>query len=220
MTSVEELGDHDNSAKSEVEAALAGTPAPAASDRRVTRSPRAVGTTRTWLGVVAALVVAASACGADTATESVASTSTAPTSTDTSTSTSPSSPWEVVEGDGYTGVITHGSLDQWGPTVSSQQEWTISLVEIAALEEALPDGLRAIDEDAIIPRLPTYTRWYVGVFRGPDRREQIHAMYACRRDESWLERVPMVADGGDCYFSLVYDRESRTVDQIVVNGEA
>lgn len=130
-----------------------------------------------------------------------------------------SSQWEVVEGDGYSGVITHDALDEWGPTVASRQEWTISPVEVAALEKALPDGLREAGEEAIVPKLSEYTRWYVGV-EAPDRRRQLHAFYACRRDDDWLERVPIVSDGGNCYFTVVYDDGSGMFEQIVVNGES
>jgi cyclophilin family peptidyl-prolyl cis-trans isomerase len=128
----------------------------------------------------------------------------------------------LVEGDDYEGVIfdaanAAGLIDAeeyWTPDEDDVEDLEAELEGF--LEEAVEDGL--IGEDAF-DDLPDYLRQYAGFVADDDRL--IFANFFCDDfDLDWQEEPVLVEDGGDCFFTLVYDPERERFSDLFVNGEA
>ena len=128
----------------------------------------------------------------------------------------------LVEGDDFEGVIfaeanAAGLIDAdeyWTPDEDDVDDLEAGLEDF--LEEAVEDGL--ISEDAF-DDLPDYLRQYAGFVEDDDRL--IFANFFCDDFGSdWEEEPVFVLDGGDCFFTLVYDPERARFSDLQVNGEA
>lgn len=104
--------------------------------------------------------------------------------------------------------------------------WMPTVEEVMGLEAGLADYLQA--EDVLVwpvgkpplwERLPDYTRQYFGLMQ--EGKRLIYGNYFCDPFNSpWQEMPVVVADGGDCYFQVVYNVDTQIFMQLTVNGEA
>jgi hypothetical protein len=132
-----------------------------------------------------------------------------------------SAPPELVEGLGYVGVIMPGAdlyRDQTGLEVPSV---AITATEIAALEAALGEFLRASGNASaviIADELPAYHRQYGGV--EVDGKAQIYANFFCRDiGIDWHVQPVSVDDGGRCFFQVLFDPVTGTFSHLIINGD-
>lgn len=133
----------------------------------------------------------------------------------------PDSPTTLIETETYTGVIFNaeaaaGLIAGMG---TAEAAWTPTAVEVTALEDGLAAFLQGGPWDHLVERLPNYTRQYAGFVRDDERF--IYANFFCRVvGTDWQETAVIVADGGDCYFQVVYNVDANSFVSISVNGES
>jgi hypothetical protein len=121
---------------------------------------------------------------------------------------------------------------------AAQPLWTPSPEEIARLESTLKTYLEDVasgkrtevadywrapfQAKAIIARHGSYKRQYFGVTH--DSKRWIFVNSFCeaywKRDDSWRDRMALVADGGSCFFMVLYDPATMQFDKLTINGEA
>jgi hypothetical protein len=119
--------------------------------------------------------------------------------------------------------------DKWSSLFrAGATPWTPAAGDVDALEQRLPDHLRAAlprprpargGKAPLWERAMTYKRQYVGVRR--DGHRIVHANFFCnawRRD--WRTEPIVVLDGGDCYFQVEYDVDKASFSNLMINGEA
>ena len=137
----------------------------------------------------------------------------------------------AVEGDDYEGAIFSEATGPdliaalQGPSAADEIDyWTPDEGDIEALEDGIEDFLAEAADDGdiaedLVDRLPEYARQYAGIVDGGD--ELIFANFFC--DDlglDWQTEPVAVEDGGDCFFTLVYDPAQETYSDLQVNGEA
>ena len=102
--------------------------------------------------------------------------------------------------------------------------WTPTEGDILSLEGKLDFFLRQNAESfnrqpPAWERLNDYKRQYVGVII--DEKQVIYGNFFCSdTGTDWNKEWVFVLDGGDCFFQLQFDVESRTFTGLTVNGEA
>jgi hypothetical protein len=106
--------------------------------------------------------------------------------------------------------------------------WTPAAGDVDALEQRLPDHLRAAlprqrpargGKAPLWERATAYKRQYVGVRR--DGRRIVHANFFCDAwKKDWRTEPIVVLDGGDCYFQIEYDVDKASFSNLQINGEA
>lgn len=123
----------------------------------------------------------------------------------------------------YSGVIFPANmvnLEYDVPTVDGY--WTASSADIAALEAALPFYLETqanYFRRDILADLPNYARQYIGF--EADGIQYIYLNALCAADDlDWQSEFIMVADGGDCFFQVIYQLDTGEFSNLMVNGEA
>lgn len=127
------------------------------------------------------------------------------------------SPWRIVDIGGAQGVVTSGTELGWDVIVGD--EWTAADEDLQAFERALPVALLEQGLGDMASRLDEYTRWYSAVEVGNE--PALLVWLSCVADaDAFLDRIPFVDDGGDCFFSVTFDPSDMTVRRISVNGEA
>jgi hypothetical protein len=104
---------------------------------------------------------------------------------------------------------------------SGAEAWAPTAEVVAAAEQAALECIRR-SAPAIFERLEEYRCQYMGfVFDGQRR---IYCNFfrhdEDEADEDWRTEPVCVLDGGDDYFHLEYDPDSRTCANFYVNGEA
>ena len=134
--------------------------------------------------------------------------------------------YAAVRGDGFEGVIVPAERapDFWKDATGLDAEgaWTPGSSAITELEAALPAFLKSAPPERspeLWKKLPDYKRQYVGLLiKG---HKTIYANYFCRAsgDSDWTKAPVLVDDGGDCYFQVQYDVESKAFSDLQVNGE-
>ncbi|HUM70367.1 MAG TPA: hypothetical protein PLK31_16155, partial [Chloroflexota bacterium] len=134
----------------------------------------------------------------------------------------PESPATLVETEAYTGVIFDAAVAaEFIPWLVNATDgvWTPTAVEVMALEDGLAAYLQEGEWGQLVERLPDYTRQYAGFVRGDE--QFIYANFFCRVEgTAWQETAVIVADGGDCYFQVVYNVDTGEFVSVSVNGES
>jgi hypothetical protein len=123
----------------------------------------------------------------------------------------------------FTQAQTEASLDVVWPRPSGV--WTPTAEDIAQLEADLPAFLRTAQNPWLRPdppiwdREPDYMRQYLGIVENGN--EIIYANFFCDpHDFDWRSAYYFVNDGGDCYFQVKYNPQTREFFDLSVNGEA
>ncbi len=128
----------------------------------------------------------------------------------------PAAAGERVSGPGFDGVVMMDvGPGSWMPTRS----------EIAELENALPADTSTAWNERKAPsarRLSEYRRQYVG--RTQAQRRVIHVTFLHNdttsvRSGEWLQRLILVAGGGDMYLSADYDPEVKALLSFSANAQ-
>jgi hypothetical protein len=106
--------------------------------------------------------------------------------------------------------------------IEEKESWTPSKAEVLKLEEGIESYLKkaaAKKSPKLWSKLAPYKRQYVGLMR--NNRRVIFANFFCNAfDVDWKNTAVAVLDGGDCFFTVVYDVERGSFDQLQINGEA
>ncbi len=135
-------------------------------------------------------------------------------------------PFEVVKTDEYEGVIIPrekaGDFMKAFSGMTEKETWTPDKNEIIKLEARIKSYLKkaaAKRSPNLWSKLATYKRQYVGVVR--NGRRMIFINFFCQSfDIDWKTTPVAVDDGGDCYFTVLYDSASATFSELRINGEA
>jgi len=117
------------------------------------------------------------------------------------------------------GVTLSGTDGAWYH--QDAEPWTPTAEDLQAAEDDVIEEIRR-REPAIFERLSDYRCQFIGVVVDGERR--IFYNFFCTDDEdvhdSWRSEPVFVLDGGDDYFQLEYDLDTRTCVRFTVNGEA
>jgi hypothetical protein len=95
---------------------------------------------------------------------------------------------------------------------------------VAELESRLPAFLRQNQDKfselkpPIVERLSTYKRQYWGEME--NGKQLIHVNALCTEVTNWRTQRVYIMDGGDCFFTVLYDAATKTFFNLSVNGEA
>jgi hypothetical protein len=137
----------------------------------------------------------------------------------------PSATWQIVSGEGYHGAIVPGGevadYVTWFKSVDVQGTWTPTAEQISELEARLPGFLQTLSSAApdLDDRLPEYTRHYMGYVEDGHAYILVNLFCSVPGENSLSEPV-IVMDGGDCFFSVVWDPTARAFTDFMANGEA
>lgn len=101
--------------------------------------------------------------------------------------------------------------------------WTPIIVDISALESNLTTFLADNSEQFrrdIEADLPQYIRQYVGFYSNGDPMIYVNALCDGDNLTDWQTDLVLVADGGDCYFQVIYNTTTDEFSNLTINGEA
>lgn len=127
-------------------------------------------------------------------------------------------------------IFTDAQAEQMGigSWVASDAEfggyWTPAEEDIQALEGKLDSFLRENAElfsrqPPVWEQLSDYQRQYAGVIIN-DKRVIYGNFFCTETGVDWREEWVFVLDGGDCFFQLQFDVETKIFIGLTVNGEA
>jgi|SRR5579872_2789356 len=142
-------------------------------------------------------------------------------------------PWVVMTAEQAPGVL--GQCSRPAPEETDGPFWTPSPAQIEILEGGLAAYLRQQGYAKQAGGLADYARQYVGFVHSGRKLIYLNALLAagvadlppCRPDtgwgeacgpEGWRHTAIMVCDGGDGYWGLEYDPETKTYSQLGFNG--
>jgi hypothetical protein len=137
----------------------------------------------------------------------------------------PKATWSPVSGPGYDGVIVDAAgapdfalalrgeevLGGWDPTPD----------DVAQLEANLPGFLKTAPGAApdLWQRVATYKRQYAGIVTADGRSLILVNAFCDPTGTDWHTEPVFVLDGGDCYFSVIFDPSTGTFSDLRINGE-
>ncbi len=118
----------------------------------------------------------------------------------------PAPGWTLVELDGFEGVIVAPEaaaglgLDEpyWAPTVS----------DVTDAEAAIAEAEGELD----------HTRQYAGFTQDGERKIFINGF--CTDEPNWTQDIIFVLDGGECFFTAIYNVDTAELESFAFNGEA
>jgi hypothetical protein len=106
--------------------------------------------------------------------------------------------------------------------VEEKETWTPDRDAVLKLEEKIESYLKkaaAKRSPNLWSKLAPYKRQYVGLTR--NNRRVIFANFFCDAfNTDWKKTVVVVDDGGDCFFTVVYDVDRASFYDLRINGEA
>lgn len=134
--------------------------------------------------------------------------------------------FEVVKTDEFEGVIIprEKAVDfmKAFSGLTEKETWTPDKSDVIKLEANVESFLKkaaAKRSPNLWSKLATYKRQYVGIVR--NGRKVIFSNFFCESfDIDWKLNPVAVDDGGDCFFTVVYDSTSDTFSALQINGEA
>ena len=114
--------------------------------------------------------------------------------------------WEMVTLDGIEGVIVAptevGGFGVPGPY------WTPGQADIARVEEAILAAEGNLD----------HYRQYAGFTENGDPKILVNGF--CNAEPDWTSQIVFVMDGGECYFTAMYNVDTERLESFTFNGEA
>lgn len=134
--------------------------------------------------------------------------------------------FEVVKTDEFEGVIVaREKAKDFMKAFSGLEEkesWTPGKDDVLKLEEKIESYLKkaAVKRSPNLwSKLAPYKRQYIGIMR--NNRRVIFVNFFCQAyDINWKTTPVAVEDGGDCFFSVIYDVDRASFSDLRVNGEA
>jgi hypothetical protein len=135
-------------------------------------------------------------------------------------------PFEVVKTSEFEGVIIsrEKAVDfmKAFSGMTEKETWTPDKNEIIKLEARIKAYLKkaaAKRSPNLWSKLATYKRQYVGIMR--DGRKLIFSNFFCTAyDMDWKTKPVAIDDGGDCFFTVLYDSASASFSALQINGDA
>lgn len=122
--------------------------------------------------------------------------------------------WEPVTVGEVEGVIVTPDdapllVDSLGLDLDGDAYWFPSAADVKAAELALSDKAGDLD----------HMRQYAGYIEDGNRKIYINGFCDASGGE-WHERPVLVQDGGDCFFTAIYDVDAGELERFRFNGEA
>jgi hypothetical protein len=106
--------------------------------------------------------------------------------------------------------------------IDEREFWTPTRADVLSMERKIEAYLKkaaARRSPNLWSKLPAYKRQYAGVVR--NGRKIIFTNFFCESlNTDWKTTAIAVADGGDCFFNVLYDTASATFSDLQINGEA
>ena len=135
-------------------------------------------------------------------------------------------PFEVIRTDDFEGVIVSrekaADFMKSFSGMTEKETWTPGKSEIIKLEAGIKSYLKkaaAKRSPNLWSKLAKYKRQYIGIVR--NGRKVIFSNFFCQSfDIDWKLTPVAVDDGGDCFFTVLYDSTSATFSALQINGEA
>lgn len=118
------------------------------------------------------------------------------------------SAWAPVDVNGIEGVIV-GEADGWMLIDNGGLYWTPTLDDLEAAEAAIAETQGELDQ----------RRQYVGFTEDGVAKVYING-FCDDLGSDWLTNPIVVDDGGDCFFSAVYNTETSELEWFTFNGDA
>lgn len=121
--------------------------------------------------------------------------------------------WETVTVGGSQGVIipardagalVHGTK----PEIPDEDYWTPTVADVEAAESALLADQGALD----------HTRQYAGFVENGDRKVFVNG-FCDTFSADWTREPVRVDDGGDCFFTAIYNVDRAELEMFRFNGE-
>jgi hypothetical protein len=114
--------------------------------------------------------------------------------------------WTLVNVNGVDGVIV-APEDAIGLGLA-EPFWAPSVTDVFAAEAAIADSEGELD----------HYRQYIGFTENGDQKILVNGF--CNPDASWTSQVVFVMDGGDCYFTGIYNVDTDELESFTFNGDA
>ena len=114
--------------------------------------------------------------------------------------------WELVELDGIQGVIV-APADVNGFGVP-EPYWNPTQIDIAEAERAIAEAAGELE----------HYRQYAGFTQNGDRMLLVNGF--CHAEPNWTSQIVFVMDGGECYFTAIYNVETASLESFMFNGDA
>lgn len=133
---------------------------------------------------------------------------------------------EIVKTDEFEGVIIPREkareFMKGFSNIEEKDAWTPGKDDVLKLEEKIEAYLKeaaAKKSPKLWSKIAPYKRQYVGITRS--NRRQIFVNFFCNAyDTNWKTKAVAVLDGGDCFFTVVYDVDRAAFSNLQINGEA
>ena len=130
--------------------------------------------------------------------------------------------------DGIEGVIVPAEAGFYMP-ISEEDDnvsgyWTIENIDLLAIENKFENHLKSNLNNPLWQKFRAYKRQYVGIV--VEDKKRIFINFFCDpfefpdSDVSWKNQPLVILDGGDCYFQVQYDLNSKEFMHLYINGEA
>ncbi len=140
-----------------------------------------------------------------------------------------STKFEEVAGPGFKGVVVPEDVAsrywQFARGREPDDTWEAGDVHIAEMEAGLADYFRNHnDQDvvAVTEKLHDYKRQYFAVVDQGQRKIELVAMchhYVAENNIDFMKELPLVSDGGDCFFEVLYNVDERSFVWARIHGE-
>ena len=106
--------------------------------------------------------------------------------------------------------------------IDEREFWTPTKADVLRMERKIEAYLKkaaARRSPNLWSKLTSYKRQYAGVVR--NGKKIIFANFFCQNlNTDWKTTPIAVADGGDCFFNVLYDTVSASFSDLQINGEA
>lgn len=121
----------------------------------------------------------------------------------------PADGWLPVSFEGFEGVIVPAEAVEGDPWFQSDEAWTPTEADVVAAEAAIEAEQGPLD----------HMRQYVGITEDGQRKVFVNG-FCDAWDTNWQAELVFVMDGGDCYFTAIYNVETSELESFMFNGEA
>lgn len=118
----------------------------------------------------------------------------------------PASGWALIEVDGVQGVIV--PEDDASGFGLGDSYWTPSVVDVIEAEEAIVEAEGPLD----------HTRQYAGIVEDGVQKVLVNGF--CSDEPDWMSEPIIVMDGGECFFTAIYNVETAELELFTFNGVA
>lgn len=129
--------------------------------------------------------------------------------------------------DDYEGVILPAAQFEdfhlWAGIEEPDGFWMPSADDIAELEVNLTEFIEENEDEFrrdIVEDLPDYIRQYLGYVAEGQRWIYVNALCNHGDGLDWETDIVFVADGGDCFFQVIYNADTGEFSDLSINGEA